>query len=212
MRMKGFVLTAVAAAAFLLVSNTAALAAHVLIHVSLEDYFPGGGTIVDCSFGCSDFTVGDVSGSPLWQIDEKAWHDIGGSLAINPFGGDTTVITYTVFNDAFASNITSFHVPAPFEPLDILEPAGWTGVWMNGFIWWETDGIGIFETQSLNNFTAIYDDHLPIVFMGFTAVDLADDSVLTSEFWVVSTVPVPGAMLLGAIGLGMVGWLKRRFA
>ena len=46
-----------------------------------------------------------------------------------------------------------------------------------------------------------------IIAYTFTGVvgDIGEGSVLG-----VQTVPVPGAFLLGAVGLGMVGWLKRR--
>jgi len=51
----------------------------------------------------------------------------------------------------------------------------------------------------------------PITFSGtYTIYDPTGQSVLGSGGASVQVVPVPGAALLGAVGLGMVGWLNRR--
>ena len=79
---------------------------------------------------------------------------------------------------------------------------------MNGEAWW-TSGVGNFANGGFNNFVIIYDG-LQTVIYDQAGFDIDGGAILTFDDWVVSTVPVPGAALLAAIGLGMVGWLKRR--
>ena len=131
--------------------------------------------------------------------------------------GDTTILSYTVGNDGFASPITSFHIPTSATALELLAPNGWMGTQVGNMIWWQTivpnDGtFGIVSGATLDTFIAVYAGHLSIFFQSPAAVDLADGDVLTSDDWYVSTIPVPGAVLLGAIGLAGVGWLKRKVA
>lgn len=225
MRMKGFVLTAVAAMAFLLVSNTAALA-HIAydfaFHDSVENYYmtgtpgsPGAptGTQVTCLTGCNSFNVpgpGLPLGGVFWEVSEKAFYGIDSHS-----GDEFTKIEYTVFNDAFhpPNLITSFSVPTNgYVPVTILSAPNWSGSYSNGVISWVADaGFGI-DGVPTGTFTAVYDEFLPISFEPFVVVDLEDGTVFTSAEWVVSTVPVPGAVFLGAIGLAGVCWLKRRVA
>lgn len=226
MRMKGFVLTAVAAMAFLLVSNTAALAGIVYdfaFHVSVEDYYmtgtpgsPGAptGTQVTCAVGCTSFNVpgpGLPTGSAFWEVSEKAFY----GTEDDGSGDEFTKIEYTVFNDAFhpPNLITSFSVPTNgYAPVTILSAPNWSGSYSSGVISWVADaGFGI-DGVPTGTFTAVYEEFLTISFEPFVVVDLEDGTVFTSANWVVSTVPVPGAVFLGAIGLAGVGWLKRRVA
>lgn len=200
MRIKAFTSTAVAAAAFVLFSNTAALADITYgfaFHNSIENYYmtgspgaPGSptGTQVACTTGCADFNVpgpGLPNGNVFWEVHEKAFY--GTDDSANEF----TKIEYAVFNDAFDPElITSFHVPTNGRvPVTILSPLNWSGGYSNGVITWVAgSGFGIGAPAV---FTAIYEGFLPIIFELFVFVDLGDGSVFTSADWVVSTVPEP---------------------
>lgn len=211
MRMKGFMATVVAGTAFLLVSSTQALADFEIVHNSQEAYFESGfGTDINpltgCQVGCFDGCVGDCDGDFKWKINQQGFWDVA---------GDQTKITYTVGNVDYDDPIMSFHTPSFLEPVGVIEvPDDWSAVWMNGFIWWTTtvEAAGIDKFQDLNMFTATWDGVHVIGFDGPVTVDFDSGNVeISSDFWVVSTIPLPGAWLLGAIGLAGVGWLKRRF-
>jgi hypothetical protein len=202
-------IVAVSLLGLLALAASPVLADFVKIHESTEEYYDSGGTKITCSQGCSSFLVGDVTGDVDWKIIDEAWHDTDGDITGY---SDSTQVTYTVGNDGYLSDITSFRVPTNgLVPVSISSPDGWTGTYAAGFILWEDDpGIPIGTTK--NEFVVIYDELLPIGFAGPVKVDLANSDEFEYDDWVVSTVPAPGAVVIGAIGLGLVYWLKRRFA
>ena len=220
MRIKAFIATAVAATAFVLFSNTAALADITYgfaFHISTENYFmtgspgaPGSptGTQVVCSLGCDDFNVPESERSPIggifWRVVEEAFY---GTEGANEF----TKIEYAVFNNAFDPElITSLHVPTNGRvPVTILSPPNWSGSYSNGVIAWVADpGFGILDAAEV--FTAIYEDFLPIVFGPFVLVDLDDGSEFTSVDWVVSTVPELGPGEGGGEGCTPGFWKQKQ--
>ena len=164
-------------------------------HVSVENYYPAG-TAVDISldtFGHTDFTIGDVSGDILWEITEKAWWDTT---------NDQTIISYTIYNDAFAQNVTSVHIPVPAGVVadSVSAPAGWAGYQMGSEIIWETAGTGIAMFESLDTMIVRYPGLQPIVFLPNAKVDLSDDTLLEHVDWVASSVPEPMTICLLALG------------
>ncbi len=179
-------------------------AAPALVHVSQENYFPGGTavTVSQDNFGATDFTVGNASGTSLWEVTEKVWWD----SAVNQ-----TTISYTAFNDAFANNITSVHFPVPAGTLasSVTAPTGWTGSQVGNEIVWQTAGAGIPMFQSLDTMIVTYAGLQPIRFLPGAQVDFSDGSMLENANWVVSTVPEPGALSLLALG-GLLALRRRR--
>lgn len=208
-------LTAFAVVAFLVGSNGAAVAdVDTQIHGSQEIYYSTGGTEVNCEAGtCIDFEVGDITGTVLWQVTEKGWilKDTG-----------QTLITYTVHNDTYNDPITSFHVPVWFEPKQVDTPADWGWEYVEGatqdYIVWTAGpnklGGGIVKQESKDSFRIYYDDPVKgISFAPGVMIDVDHGTPFTSPTgdWVVSTiVPVPAAVVLGAMGLGLVAWMRRR--
>lgn len=173
----------------------------VQVHVSLENYYADGAS-VDVSldnFGNTDFTIGNLSGPILWEVLEKAWWDTT---------TEQTIISYTVFNDAYPSNITGFAVPANTPATSVSAPVGWTGAQVLGQIAWVTVGTGIPMFESLDTMIVRYPGLLPISFHPSAAALLADGTVLSNENWVVSSVPEP--MTLALLGLGALALIRRR--
>lgn len=66
-----------------------------------------------------------------------------------------------------------------------------------------------FENDVPVNNVEIFDGNVATEVLGYTFEDAAGD-IGSGDTLGVQTVPVPGAVLLGAMGLGMVGWMKRR--
>lgn len=197
------------AVAALLVSSTGAFAARTLIHACMEGYYENGTRISDALDGRSfDFGVIEAGELPFWEVTEKAWWDEE---------KNQTEITYTVFNDAISEPIASLHIFSKIKPASISSsPSGWTGfVNDDGEYGWSTDDAdeyGITMTQSLNTMTVVFSGLRNITYVP-VAYDLASGTIVDNPNWVVSTVaPAPGAVVLCAMGLGLIGWIKRRFA
>ncbi len=179
-------------------------AAPTLVHVSQENYFPNGTavTVSQDNFGSTDFTVGNASGTSLWEVTEKVWWDNA---------ANQTTISYTTFNDAFSLNITSVHFPVPAGTLasSVTAPTGWTGAQMGNEIVWQTTGPGVPMFQSLDTMIVTYTGLLPIRFLPGAQVDFSDGSLLQNANWVVSSVPEPAALSLLALG-GLLALCRRR--
>jgi hypothetical protein len=172
------------------------------VHVSTDNYYANG-TSVSVSydiFGATDFSVGETRGEILWEVTEKAWWD-------EP--ANQTIISYTVFNDSFATDITSLHVPVPagIAALSVSAPVGWTGAQVGNEIVWQTPGPGIPLFQSLDTMIVKYAGLHAIGFLPNVMVDFADQTAMTNINWVVTSVPEPATFALLTLGVLVV---KRR--
>lgn len=165
------------------------------VHVSTDNYYANG-TYVSVSydiFGATNFSVGETKGEILWEVMEKAWWDVS---------ANQTIISYTVFNDSFATDITSLHVPVPagITALSVSAPVGWTGAQVGNELVWQTFGPGIPLFQSLDTMIVKYAGLYSIGFLPSAVVDFADRTVMTNVNWVVTSVPEPATCALLAIG------------
>jgi len=177
-----------------------------MIHESTERYYENGTQVITTpGLGGSNFTVGEIEGSPIWEVIEKGWWDEA---------EDYTILSYTVGNDSFSDPITSFHAPKPIDPLHATAPTGWTvQILADEIVWSTTDesmGIPLFET--LDTMIVVYPGLLDITYEPGAKVDFADGTLLSNDNdnWVVSTVlPEPCSMLGVLVGLGWVGFKRR---
>lgn len=205
------------AAALLLGGNGVAMAG--MIHASTEVYYPNGSTFVDFEEGYgTDFWVGDPSEAPsLWQVNDKAYYE-------EP--DDYTWLVYTVHNDTYGynplpwpqGNITSFHVYTVgvvpyFWTTNFTDTYGntWFGAYnaATSEIGWSTADAGLAYGQAANMFEVYYYGQHTIGF-DYILLDLDHGDPFGMDNWVVSTIPAPGAALLGVIGLAAIAWIRRR--
>ena len=82
-----------------------------------------------------------------------------------------------------------------------------------GNAWWpgygETPSTNAEKQAEIDDTVAWISSIEPIDFTTSYSI-LGDDNITYTGSASVEVVPVPGAVLLGAMGLGMVGWMKRR--
>ena len=179
--------------------------AQTMIHESTERYYANGTQVITTpGMGGDNFIVGDIEGSPVWEVIEKGWWDEE---------NDWTILSYTVGNDSFSDPITSLHVPKPIVPLHATAPVGWNVDILADEIVWSTDdeSLGIPLFQTLDTMIVVYPGMLDIVYEPGVKVDFADQTILSNCNWVVSTVtPEPCSMLSVLAGLGLVGFKRRR--
>ena len=118
-------------------------------------------------------------------------------------------------------------VPDPVDPASI-----WDAKWRGEYAGWEGSGAGILTSDGIavgggtgqfsvhssdagvvtgpKSFSFSTIDYWYSIYDGLGTPEMSDDVIYQDFEGSGTVVPVPGAFVLGAMGLGMVGWLKRR--
>jgi len=148
-------------------------------------------------------------------------------------------VGYTGWQDGYGGNpwnnltgydkwVQSFHLldypDGPQEALvNLCMNIGWTeNTTQEEIDWTNTHGGGYFESawtkiEKCQNYWLTLDlDPVAMPYLNHVtqigiqlAVDMPNNCPVTAKFCV-DTIPAPGAILLGSLGAGLVGWLRRR--
>jgi hypothetical protein len=183
-----------------------AAAVPVMIHNSTEEYYSSGGTsVVDLTNLGNSFTVGNTSGTVLWEVNEKVWQDADAG---------TTLFAYTVHNDLLTSPITSFSLlNNAAQPLSFTAPTNWSFVSTATTWTWSTanPANGIAEFAATNTMDVTLQGLVPVGFAPNTTIIAG--TTQSSPDWVVSTpTPEPGTLFLIGTGLAVAGtWGRKVF-
>lgn len=245
-RMRKTGLSSLAIGLFLAGSIGEAFAAPMIVHDSLEKYFadsvtlvPEGTVIATCvGEGCAPFTpqpfsVGDTTGTLLWQVTEKVFKDSAATIgptmqtqfnyAVANVGfpslpTPTTINSFTVEHngfDTFVTEIASFTVPAGWAFTVDATDWIWTCVVATTCVFPSSLLTPVFTS----GFSVTLAGLIPVGF-DLTTIDLGTagvptGAVLSSTDWIVSAplaaIAEPSTLFL--LGIGLVGlgvWSRKQ--
>jgi probable HAF family extracellular repeat protein len=168
-------------------------------------YFQGlgdlpGGTDYSCAWGASGDGSVVVGWSSSASADKEAfrWTSAGGMVGLGDLpGGKYYSLAYGVSGDG-----------------SVVVGGGYSASGYEAFIWDQTGGMQSLKDVLVNDYGldltgwTLLSAH-GISDNGLTFVGYGYNPAGRCEAWV-ATVPVPGALTLGSIGLGFAGWLCRR--